>query len=420
MNIVISHVYSKDNKGDAALLGVLIQETQKEFPETKITILTIDRVDKGETFDGVPIKPSFMYFVNSHSSNKLLRLGYGLYMMTYTLSWAFINKRMHIQLPINKRWKKLIKLYSEADLIIPVGGGYLRTNKRVGSIYDLTLLIHPIILSKILAKPTVLYTQSVGPFYRKIESRMLALTLRKAVKLAIIREDKSMKLLNSMGVTNCIRSVDAGFLLIGDQKITARTKLSIPPHNVAIGVTVRKWLAPTEQRKYEKAMVTTLDYLIQKYKAYIVFIPQVTSKFHGDDDRVVSEAIYAEMTKKGHALLLTKNYNYRELKAIYGQLDFILGTRFHSVIFSLTSYVPAVAIEYEHKTGGIMHDLGLDQWVIKMEEVSPETLEPKMDDLIKEKIAYKEHLHEILPQYIKQAHEAIEFVNQAYKASLSA
>ena len=45
-------------------------------------------------------------------------------------------------------------------------------------------------------------------------------------------------------------------------------------------------------------------------------------------------------------------------------LDYLVGTRFHSVIFALAARVPCIAIGYEHKTRGIMRDLSLDGWVL--------------------------------------------------------
>lgn len=249
---------------------------------------------------------------------------------------------------------------------------------------------------------------------------MLVTVITRAVELVIVREDKSLELLSNLGVTNCVRSVDAGFLLeLSDSKSAGISKLSATKHKCIIGVTARKWLKDAQQKNYEKAITETLDYLINKYNAYIVFIPQVTAEFHNDDDRIINEEILSEMVEKKHTLLITDNYNYREIKAMYNKLDYILGTRFHSVIFSLTSYVPALAIEYEHKTSGIMHDLGLEEWVIRMEDITPRILESKMDNLIKYRVAYKAHLHRVLPQYIQQAHEAIKLVKHAYKISLN-
>lgn len=52
-------------------------------------------------------------------------------------------------------------------------------------------------------------------------------------------------------------------------------------------------------------------------------------------------------------------------------MDYTVGTRFHSVIFSLSEGVPALAIEYGgNKGAGILKDIGLAEYGIPIEEVS--------------------------------------------------
>lgn len=413
MNILITHAYSTHNKGDAALLGVLMHEAQREFPKANITILTMDQTNIGKEFEGVTMQPSFMAFANGHMDNKLGGLLYGLGMMVYTLLYAAL-KKLRIHIPLPRDWQKTVQLYEKTDLIIPVGGGYIRTNQKIGSIFGLLLLLHPLLFSRLLDKPTVIYPQSIGPFYRAAEKRLVAWTLKKAVNLVIIREDTSMALLKTLGVYHTVRSVDAGFL-IGEGNAARPVKLPIPAGRLRIGVTARKWLDTAGQHSYETALAQTLDYLVEKHHAYIVFIPQVTAVAQGDDDRETSKAIFKKMKHQQDALVLMEHYSYGEIKTIYDQLDYILGTRFHSVIFSLVSYVPALAIEYEHKTSGIMHDLNLDEWVVKMEEVTPEVLTKKMDTLIRERSTYLNQLRNVLPGYIAKAHEAISLTGDAYQ-----
>jgi colanic acid/amylovoran biosynthesis protein len=50
----------------------------------------------------------------------------------------------------------------------------------------------------------------------------------------------------------------------------------------------------------------------------------------------------------------------------------MIGTRLHSVIFSLVGGAPAIAISYNHKVDGIMGMLGLEKYVldISMMEIS--------------------------------------------------
>ncbi|HXH27213.1 MAG TPA: hypothetical protein VNG90_04920, partial [Candidatus Acidoferrum sp.] len=61
--ILISHVYSSDNKGDAALTSVLITQLKKAFPGAALTILKLDAIKGNGRFEGVPEVPSFMYYV---------------------------------------------------------------------------------------------------------------------------------------------------------------------------------------------------------------------------------------------------------------------------------------------------------------------------------------------------------------------
>lgn len=419
MKIIISHVYSADNKGDAALLGVLVQEVRKEFSGSDITILTMDNVAPDDRFDGVPMHHSFMYFANVWSRYKPLWLLYGVTMMTWTMCYATWWRLTGKSVPLPANWRYLVNLYTAADLVIAVGGGYMRTKQNVGSIYDFMLLLHPLSLAERLGTPTVLYSQSIGPLFRKIEKLLLARTLKRDVTLTIIREDKSMQLMNSLGIRNIARSVDAGFLLDSTPDIKAANSILPPEHRPVIGVTTRAWLKDTEQKIYERALAQALDQAITQYAAYVVFIPQVTSEFHDDDDRLSNHSVFSMMKRQSRALELTANYDYRTIKTLYDGLDFMVGTRFHSVIFALTSGVPAIAIEYEHKTSGIMEDLGLTEWVMPMRGLSSHELFAKIDKLMAESVKYKQHLERTLPAYKLQAHEAIQLTHKAYDSYLA-
>ena len=182
-----------------------------------------------------------------------------------------------------------------------------------------------------------------------------------------------------------------------------------------IGVTARQWLTKTAQFNYEKAVAESIEYLVSEYEAEVILIPQVTSEFHDDDDRVVNKRIYDYISDHNHVHTIDTKLDHYEIKSVYDSLDLVLGTRFHSVIFALTSYVPAIAIEYEHKTSGIMHDLNLDRWVIKIDEVNSKKLCKMIDDLIISHIDYKKQLKQVMPDYIKETDEPIKYVREAYE-----
>ncbi len=410
-HIIISHVYSSDNKGDAALTSVLIADLRRKFPQAKLTILKLDAVTKNGQFEGVPEKPSFMYWALNRYNNPLAKLAYALYMMSVTLLWTISGQRLY--LPAHLR--EIATLYQQADLIVPVGGGYIRSRAGLLNRINIPLLLHPLLLGYLLRKPTVLYSQSLGPFQNTLEKLMVAFVLRR-MTLILVREDTSVALLARMGVTrNVVRAIDSGFLLDSKKPTDARKRYKVPPGKLLVGVTVRSWLKGSAQTRYEQAVAAALDTLVATNNAHVMFIPQVTAS-KGDDDRVVSRKVYDAMKRQADATLVEDAPDHHHIKAMYNNLDMLLGTRFHSVIFSLTSYVPVLAIEYEHKTSGIMHDLHLDDWVIKIENATAAKLTTLLQKLARHQSEYRTHLQRYLPPYIRQAEQTVDLLADSYSA----
>lgn len=414
-NIIISHVYSSDNKGDAALTSVLIRDIRRKFKDATITILKLDSVAEG-SFEDTPEKPSFMSYALNRYKNPVFKLAYTVFMIGSTLLWAAWYRFADARLYLPKHLRDIAELYLQADLIVPVGGGYIRSRKGLLHRFNVPLLLHPLLFGYILGKPTVLYAQSVGPFQNKLEEAMVAFVLNR-MALIMLRENTSMALLAGMGITrNTTRAIDSGFLLNSRKKIAVRKEYRISPTALLVGVTVRDWLKGAAQQRYEQAVAKALDDLIETSHAHVLFIPQVTAT-KGDDDRMVSRRVRNLMQHTRETTLITDTPDHHSIKALYDNLDILLGTRFHSVIFSLTSHVPVLAIEYEHKTSGIMRDLELESWVIKIEDVTAVRLTKLLQKLVNRRTDYRLHLAKAIPPYIEQAKKSADLLAENYHSS---
>ncbi len=410
MKVIISHVYSNHNKGDAALLSVLIGDIRRAFKDPEITILSLDKVKEVEIFDGAQVRNSFMYYARDSFRNSVLKILNAVYVGTATLIWALIYRYFSIDLPISKDLRSVINLYQESDLIIPVGGGYVRSKAGFSATVTLFFIIHPFLFSRILGKKTVAYSQSVGPFGNKIQECMSKFAIKRLNGI-IVRENISLDLLRKWGIEkNVFKSVDSGFSFVGNSIKNIRKDLQISNTRLLVGITVRSWLKNNKQINYERVIAKLADYIINKYGAYIIFIPQVTFEHHADDDRESSKRVYNFIESKNNAKVVIDNFNHHEIKSIYGSLDYLIGTRFHSVIFALTSYVPSIAIGYEHKTLGIMTDVGLKDWVIDIEKIKLDELISLFDGLVNNREQYIAQLKKILPAYIKESEKSIYFV----------
>ncbi len=424
MKILITHVYANDNKGDAAILNVLVQELRKVFPQAFINIATLDNITEASEFEESKYVNSFMHYFMFSEKSRAIKGLYAFYCMLATILWCVIYTHLHRRADflLPRNIKESLNDILTADLVVPIGGGYLRTVKSLEATMNLVMLLHPILLSTLLKKPIVLHSQSIGPFATPFQKRITRFVLNRTQGI-IVREDRTLKTLEQIGVDShlVIRSVDAGFLFRNEHPRALHDLVPALPslkNKTLVGITVRNWMEIKKQERYEKEVARFVDTITRDGNTFVLFIPQVTADLCHDDDREVGKRIYALLQNRQHVLNLEEKYNHHEIKALYASLDYLVGTRFHSVIFSLTENVPALAIEYEYKTSGIMRDLGLSDWVIKIEDVNANLLIQKFEDLKARREEYAAILARALPPYITGAQETIHYVEGVYNASV--
>ena len=104
---------------------------------------------------------------------------------------------------------------------------------------------------------------------------------------------------------------------------------------------------------------------------------------HEDDRNAIRDLL--EKIQDPNIIWINENLSCDILKAVYSNFYFFVGTRFHSIIFSLTSLVPSIAIGYGgNKALGIMGDFNLDDYVVQIQDVQPDLLINMFDKAISE------------------------------------
>ncbi len=171
MKILLTHAYSKENKGDAAIISVLLKQLDNAFSAREISILIYDDDTKYKNFKGLKFLSNSMYVSVYHFRNPIFRAIYLIYIELSLLLWALLYRifgySITAVLPRNTR--NIANEYLESDLFVPVGGGYLKTKKGILENVNFLLLLNPIIIGILLKKPIILYTQSIGPFARPFQ-----------------------------------------------------------------------------------------------------------------------------------------------------------------------------------------------------------------------------------------------------------
>ena len=320
---------------------------------------------------------------NNISYGRIVKFKWGVvaildFLFSLSLLWKYTRK-VSIKM-LGKEKRKTFAIFNEVDAVFMKGGGLLQTYGGIVSTYSMYFWVYHIFLADVLGKNVYVLPNSFGPFDGPFVKSIVKYALNKC-KLIYARESLSQQMLkNELGFNVTVKP-DLAFFMSTQKYDNCEKKKFIKKHNIPlnkkiVAITIRPYRFPTSTDpinayvKFKKEMAKFIDKIINSEFYPLVVEHTLAVNSHENDGSCIKEVM--EMVKsKDYTIISNANYNCYDLKKIYGYCDFIVGTRFHSVIFSLSQYIPAIAISYiGNKTMGIMKDIGLEEYVIDIEEVS--------------------------------------------------
>lgn len=282
--------------------------------------------------------------------------------------------------------KSIIKLFEEADAIFMKGGGLLQTYGGLSSTYSMYFWTYPILLAHKLKKPVYVMPNSFGPFKGPLVKTIARKALSKC-KLVTSRETFSQKMVKKdLGLT-IDNYADLAFMLPKGKIDDIHQKYHLPTDRKLVAITMRPYRFPGNSdpekayQTFKKEMASFIRWLHKNGLMPVIVEHTLAVNAHENDSACIRDVI-SMLNEDEYCYISDSSLNCYDLKAVYGQCDCIVGTRFHSVIFSFGSTVPGIAIAYTgNKSQGIMHDIGLDDYVVGIGEVSAELLKEKFLNL---------------------------------------
>lgn len=378
--VLLINCYDSRNKGDAAIVVGTVRALRSIDSSVSIKIVTlapdIDRVFYKDCGVDVIAAPTV-----GMKGPKII--SFLLIALTVILgsSWVRWTGRLPRRLIPFNSVRVFLQCISEADVVVSCGGGYWQDSWGYGFLIHLLQLIGAIRSGK----PVMALGISVGPFVTTFYRWLVRHWLNK-YKLVVVREAVSLEVLRDLRVFKPeIRlGADMAFALLmsendGGKLRPVQIQNVVESDSVRIGVTVREWVFPgyrdrqVMQRKYEEAIANALDCLVKKLNARVYFLPQVTAEPH-DDDRKVAKRVSSLMQESDRSVVVKDDLSIPDLLSLIASMDLVIATRFHSAILSFLVGVPVVAIEYEHKTSGIMKQMGLEDWVLRIDNVNSDEI----------------------------------------------
>lgn len=232
-----------------------------------------------------------------------------------------------------------------ADLFISGGGSLIQdaTSAR-GALYYLGLLG----LATVMARATMVYAAGVGPL-RRGWLRALARRVLNRVTLITVRDEGSRNLLQQLGVRRPVQVVaDPAFALDPAPADAIRDLVGVP-RSPRIGVALRPW----GNGRFLQPLVDGIAKACREIGAEVVALA-----FQPDRDLTVCAR--AARSAGGRTLA---GLPPREMMAVVGTLDLVVGMRLHALIYAVACGVPPVGVAYDPKVKGLLARVGVRRHV---------------------------------------------------------
>ena len=431
-NIVFIPINYDLNRGDQALMWESIRLAQDVYHEESINCVIMSSLhdkdsvaqnrqtrDLGYDFITTILDHPGRKFKHKTSDSKAYSrqtlIGWGLqaicdYLTTRPLLSRFSLIRRLGVLLLNKEKKQSYNFIKDSDAVFLKGGGFIHSFGAMTDPYFMYFSTFHIRLATALGKPTFVLPNSIGPLNNSIAKKIAIKTLCNST-LVSVREIITKNYLDSLKVP-CEYYPDLGFYLRPSSKSFEDylRERGVPISDKKVVMTLRPYRfqghSNSEElfQQYLQGVTGLVEYVISR-GYHVTFMAHTLGPSSHEDDRIALKDLISQLKpefKEKTSYIEDFELTCRDIEKIYSYFDYMVGTRFHSVIFSLNVDVPAIAIAYGGNKGkGIMNVLGNDDYSIDIDKIRADSLITMFKNLETNRDAYldnlrkrKEHLSE--------------------------
>ena len=298
--------------------------------------------------------------------------------------------------------RQSFKLFLDTDAVVVKGGGFVHTYGKIEDLYYLWFNFYYLILAKRLSKKIIILPNSFGP----IKGVLNKIFIKKIIDISDLvysREDISKNVLTNIGCKNINVAYDLGYYIRPSNTFSSKEKentfneIDETKNNIAITVRPYRFPNSLEPLIAYQNYINAIASFCEKHPNYtFYFVVQVDGPSAHESDIIAINDVISKLSENVKYKVINLDFNCLEITKLYSKFKFVIGTRFHSIIFSQTVNIPGIAIAYGgNKTQGIMDKIGLGHYVVKIEDINVDKLDALFLDLVKGKDKYIDILFEL-------------------------
>lgn len=363
------------NRGDNAILAAMIQSIKESnaFNASDLLITSFEADETKKHNDVDTIDSIHKILTSKRIKNLWHRFA------------LWIWRKTEHKVLISSALSKHLDLLKNSKALLMGGGGYFNDDwpDMLNSKYA------EIEMANSVQCPVIIYGQTVGPFTDRTINESLSGMLGKVTAIAY-RDAQSESVLSKCGFDSLRSALTAdeanllnifpnsffglheGKMIIGLMIQNFRSHLGVS------GKTGQNRIANSGQ--YHSEICAALNAVVADMACHLVFIPSTEWDVKSNKKVYDSIKLNDKSTKQYLDDLTTKDFI-----AASQQVDLMISTNMHPVILAATGGKPSVAISYHYKLDDYMKSIGLEEYVLRIDDFSAEELKNKIYSAIKNK-----------------------------------
>ena len=347
------------NRGDESAHKALIRELLTRCPDSKIIVLFVG-CRSPYSISQFAIEDIRVKYVNIHPILRFSKFsGEALIYPIRQFFWIF-----------HPTICQILSYYRWADLVVCAPGGIC-----MGGFQDWQHLFF-LKLAKYTKKKLAYYGRSIGPFpldtslnkkFKKISNEML-----NYFSYLSLRDKKSEIIATELGFQP-ISTTDTAFLNIFHCSLPYEIQSLLLDKKYMVFVpNYLLWHHKYQNRFTLSELVDYYSVLIQRiWKVYpklsVVMLPQTFDQ-GGLYDDVNLFRLIAEQINDKRVIIIPDNYSSDIQQMVISKAVFVVGARYHSIVFAINQNIPFIALSYEHKMTGLLESLDCTDYCVDFQE----------------------------------------------------
>lgn len=317
------------------------------------------------------------------------------------LPLALLARLLQI-LHLPRRWAALtpaMKAIIDSDIVLDLAGISFADGRSIPILgYNVLMSGIPILAGAKVVK----CSQAMGPF-RTPHNRLAARLVLPRLEGICARGPRTLEHLHDLGIRETVEAADLAFLMDVPAAARDRAMRLLEPLGtdfiaLAPSAVVRGYCAD-QGIDYADLIVRFIDRLTEAGHETVLFPHSYrdTDTESRMNDGPLCQEIHQRLSRPDATLLIQGSQPPSVLRAIIDESALLVTSRFHAMISGLATTTPVAVVGWSHKYQEVMGAFGLDEYVLRYDDLTVESLEAAALEALKERDSISQRIREALP-----------------------